>query len=146
MSKVIVIGGGAAGAVAAIFAARNGHRVELFEKNEKISFINDSNQIGTLQVVKEKNNEIIVVTAPNKSEAMLSLSYLAGNFADLRGDVMVVDESGKTKSFYYLDNINDLSDQQPVINYDLLALGIVVLFCFLLSIILIFIQKKGDKK
>ena len=36
MSKVIVIGGGAAGAVAAIFAARNEHRVELFEKNEKI--------------------------------------------------------------------------------------------------------------
>ncbi len=36
MSKVIVIGGGAAGAVATIFAARNGHRVELFEKNEKI--------------------------------------------------------------------------------------------------------------
>lgn len=36
MSKVIVIGGGAAGTVAAIFAARNGYRVELFEKNEKI--------------------------------------------------------------------------------------------------------------
>ncbi len=36
MSKVIVIGGGAAGAIAAIFAARNGHQVELFEKNEKI--------------------------------------------------------------------------------------------------------------
>lgn len=36
MSKVIVIGGGAAGTVAAIFAARNGHRVELFEKNDKI--------------------------------------------------------------------------------------------------------------
>ena len=36
MSKVIVIGGGAAGTVAAIFAARNGHRVDLFEKNEKI--------------------------------------------------------------------------------------------------------------
>lgn len=36
MSKVIVIGGGAAGTVAAIFAARNGHRIELFEKNEKI--------------------------------------------------------------------------------------------------------------
>ena len=36
MSKVIVIGGGASGAVAAIFAARNGHQVELFEKNEKI--------------------------------------------------------------------------------------------------------------
>ena len=36
MSKVIVIGGGAAGAVAAIFAARKGHQVELLEKNEKI--------------------------------------------------------------------------------------------------------------
>lgn len=36
MSKVIVIGGGAAGSIAAIFAARNGHQVELFEKNEKI--------------------------------------------------------------------------------------------------------------
>lgn len=36
MSKVIVIGGGAAGSVAAIFAARNGHQVVLFEKNEKI--------------------------------------------------------------------------------------------------------------
>ena len=36
MSKVIVIGGGAAGTVAAIFAARNGHRVELFEKMKKL--------------------------------------------------------------------------------------------------------------
>ncbi len=36
MSKVLVIGGGAAGSIAAIFAARNGHKVELFEKNEKI--------------------------------------------------------------------------------------------------------------
>lgn len=36
MSKVIVIGGGAAGSIAAIFAARNGHQVELLEKNEKI--------------------------------------------------------------------------------------------------------------
>ena len=36
MSKVLVIGGGAAGMLAAIFAARNGHNVELFEKNEKL--------------------------------------------------------------------------------------------------------------
>lgn len=35
MSKVLVVGGGAAGMMAAIFAARNGHSVELFEKNEK---------------------------------------------------------------------------------------------------------------
>jgi len=33
---VIVVGGGAAGMIAAIFAARNGARVTLFEKNEKL--------------------------------------------------------------------------------------------------------------
>jgi predicted Rossmann fold flavoprotein len=36
MSKVFVIGGGAAGMLAAIAAARNGHRVVLLEKNEKL--------------------------------------------------------------------------------------------------------------
>lgn len=36
MSKVIVIGGGAAGMIAAIFAARNGKEVTLLEKNEKL--------------------------------------------------------------------------------------------------------------
>ena len=30
MSKVIVIGGGAAGMMAALFAARNGHEVHLY--------------------------------------------------------------------------------------------------------------------
>lgn len=35
MSKVLVIGGGAAGMMAAVFAARNGQEVYLFEKNEK---------------------------------------------------------------------------------------------------------------
>ena len=33
MSKVIIIGGGAAGSLAAIFAARNGHQDFLVEKN-----------------------------------------------------------------------------------------------------------------
>ncbi|MBH1942379.1 NAD(P)/FAD-dependent oxidoreductase [Mobilitalea sibirica] len=36
MSKVLVVGGGASGMMAAIFAARNGHTVTLFEKNEKL--------------------------------------------------------------------------------------------------------------
>lgn len=36
MSKVIVIGGGAAGMMAAVWAARGGHRVLLLEKNEKL--------------------------------------------------------------------------------------------------------------
>ena len=36
MAKVIVIGGGAAGMMAAIAAAENGHKVTLYEKNEKL--------------------------------------------------------------------------------------------------------------
>lgn len=36
MSKVLIIGGGAAGMMAAAFAAKNGNRVEVFDKNEKL--------------------------------------------------------------------------------------------------------------
>ena len=36
MSRVAIIGGGAAGMFAAIFAARNGHQVCVYEKNEKL--------------------------------------------------------------------------------------------------------------
>lgn len=36
MSKVLIIGGGAAGMMAAVFAAKNGNKVEIFEKNEKL--------------------------------------------------------------------------------------------------------------
>lgn len=34
MSKVVIVGGGAAGMVAACSAAQAGHKVTLFEKNE----------------------------------------------------------------------------------------------------------------
>lgn len=36
MSKILVVGGGAAGMMAAITAARNGHEVHLYEKNTKL--------------------------------------------------------------------------------------------------------------
>ncbi|HEX3021025.1 MAG TPA: NAD(P)/FAD-dependent oxidoreductase [Lachnospiraceae bacterium] len=36
MSKVIIVGGGAAGMMAGIYAARNGHDVSIYEKNEKL--------------------------------------------------------------------------------------------------------------
>ena len=36
MKKVLVIGGGAAGMLAAIAAAGNGHEVHVLEKNEKL--------------------------------------------------------------------------------------------------------------
>lgn len=36
MSKVLIVGGGAAGMMAGIFAGRNGHEVHIYEKNEKL--------------------------------------------------------------------------------------------------------------
>ncbi len=36
MSRILIVGGGAAGMMAAVFAAKNGNQVELFEKNEKL--------------------------------------------------------------------------------------------------------------
>lgn len=36
MNKVIIVGGGAAGMLASIIAAKNGCAVTLFEKNEKL--------------------------------------------------------------------------------------------------------------
>jgi len=36
MSKILIIGGGPSGMMASIIAARNGHDVELYEKNEKL--------------------------------------------------------------------------------------------------------------
>ena len=36
MSKVVVVGGGAAGMMAAYQAAKNGHKVILVDKNEKL--------------------------------------------------------------------------------------------------------------
>ena len=36
MSKVIIVGGGAAGMLASVYAARNGHEVHVLEKNEKL--------------------------------------------------------------------------------------------------------------
>lgn len=36
MSEVVIVGGGAAGMMAAIFAARNGNHVSIYEKNEKL--------------------------------------------------------------------------------------------------------------
>lgn len=36
MSKVLIVGGGAAGMIASVFAAKNGNEVHLYEKNEKL--------------------------------------------------------------------------------------------------------------
>ena len=54
MSKVLVVGGGAAGMFAAIFAAYNGNEVHIFEKNEKLGkklFITGKGRCDKQQVI-----------------------------------------------------------------------------------------------
>ena len=49
MNKTIVIGGGAAGMMAAVFAARNGQDVTLYEQNEKLGkklFRSEERRVG----------------------------------------------------------------------------------------------------
>ena len=45
MSKVLIIGGGAAGMMAAVAAGENGHDVWLYEKNEQLQEIADQNKL-----------------------------------------------------------------------------------------------------
>ena len=54
MSKCIVIGGGAAGMLAAYSAALQGHRVILLEKNEKLGKKDKKNVLGGLFMHKLK--------------------------------------------------------------------------------------------
>ncbi len=66
MKKIIIVGGGAAGAVAAIFAAGNGAQVTLIEKNEKIGkklFITGKGRCNFTNVCD--NNELLANVVSN---------------------------------------------------------------------------------
>lgn len=67
MSNVLVIGGGAAGMMAAIIAARNGHNVTLMEKNEKLGkklFITGKGRCNFTNAGDEDDIRQSVVTNP----------------------------------------------------------------------------------
>ena len=66
MKKVIIVGGGASGAVAAVFAARSGAQVTLIEKNEKIGkklFITGKGRCNFTNVCD--NNELLTNVVSN---------------------------------------------------------------------------------
>ena len=65
MRQVIVIGGGAAGMMAAIAAAQNGARVTLLEKNEKTA---DATKLIALMGMGIKQGDLITVTADGLDE------------------------------------------------------------------------------
>ena len=89
MSKVIVIGGGAAGMMAALKAAENGHDVTLLEKNEKLGkklFITGK---GRCNVTNASDMETIM------SQIVTNPRFLYSAFSDCSTtDVMELIENG----------------------------------------------------
>ena len=59
--KVIIIGGGAAGMMAAYQAAKCGNDVSLYEKNEKLGNLNDGLSIGVIENGRKFNKRITLI-------------------------------------------------------------------------------------
>ena len=90
MNKVIIVGGGAAGMLAGIIAARNGCQVVLYEKNEKLGkkiFItgkgrcnvtNNCDPEELLQAVKSNNKFLYSAFYSFNSQDMMALLEEAG--------------------------------------------------------------------
>lgn len=94
MSKVIIVGGGAAGMLAGVYAARNGHQVTIYEKNEKLGkklFITGK---GRCNITNASDMETLFDNIVSNSKFLYSSLYSYNNF-----DVMdLFDELGcKTK-------------------------------------------------
>ena len=81
MSRVIVIGGGAAGMMAALAAAGCGHRVTIFEKNEKLGkklFITGK---GRCNVTNASDVEELLAHIPRNKKFLYSAFYALDSFA-----------------------------------------------------------------
>jgi predicted Rossmann fold flavoprotein len=80
MKKVIVVGGGAAGMMAAIKAAEKGHDVTLLEKNDRLGkkiFITGK---GRCNVTSNKDIEDIIKNIPGNGNFMYSALYTFSNY------------------------------------------------------------------
>ena len=82
MSQVIVVGGGAAGMMAAYSAAVTGHQVTLIEKNEKLGKKIYITGKGRCNVTYEGDNEDFLNNVVNNSKFLIS-SINAFNNKDL---------------------------------------------------------------
>ena len=86
MSKVIVIGGGAAGMMAAIGAAQKGHQVTLLEKNEKLGkklFITGK---GRCNVTNAADMEVLFANVCTNEKFLYSAFYQYDNKAIITGN------------------------------------------------------------
>ena len=75
MSKVAIIGGGAAGMMAAIFAARRGHEVHVFEKNEKLGKKLYITGKGRCNITNESDVETHLLSTIRNRKFMYSAFY-----------------------------------------------------------------------
>lgn len=80
MSKVIVVGGGAAGMLAAIFAARNGNNVLLFDKNEKLGKKLYITGKGRCNITNACDMEVLFDNVVTNSKFLYSSFYAFNNF------------------------------------------------------------------
>lgn len=80
MSKIIVVGGGAAGMLSAIFAARNGHEVLLYEKNSKLGKKLYITGKGRCNITNASDMETLFDHVVTNSKFLYSSFYSFNNF------------------------------------------------------------------
>ena len=79
MSKVIVVGGGAAGMFAACFAAQNGHTVTLLEKNEKLGKKIYITGKGRCNITNSSDMEVLFQNVMSNRKFLYSAFYSFDN-------------------------------------------------------------------
>ncbi|MEF9915736.1 MAG: NAD(P)/FAD-dependent oxidoreductase [Lachnospiraceae bacterium] len=100
MSNILIVGGGAAGMLASIFAARNGHTVSIFEKNEKLGkklFITGK---GRCNITNACDMEVLLSSVMSNSKFLYSSFYgfsneMAINFFEELGVATTVERGNR---------------------------------------------------
>ena len=80
MSKVIVIGGGPAGIMAAGIAAKNGSEVLLIEKNEKLGKKILISGKGRCNITNDTDIEGLIQNTPGNGNFLYSAFYTFSNY------------------------------------------------------------------
>ena len=82
MNKVIFVGGGAAGMLASVIAARNGCEVLLFEKNEKLGKKVYITGKGRCNVTNNCDPEELDYVIPGNDDAIRAVKLIVSKMAD----------------------------------------------------------------
>ena len=82
MNKVIIVGGGAAGMLASIIAAKNGCAVTLFEKNEKLGKKVYITGKGRCNVTNNCDPEELDYVIPGNDDAIRAVKLIVSKMAD----------------------------------------------------------------